>query len=213
MAIRAIFFDVAHTLLDKPTVLPGMHAVLKEHGIDVPLETLCARHAMLMEAFDFPDLTDQAFYRGFNAAVVRSLGAVPTPGLLDALFSSSTYQPWTAYADVGALASIPLPKGVLSNWDMSLEDKLAGVPGVDFRWILGSAASKVRKPDEAFFKLVLSATGLKAPEIAYVGDSMKLDIEPSSRLGFHAILIDRQGLYPHASVQRVRSLSALEGIL
>ena len=36
MPIRAVFFDVAHTLLYKPAVLPAIHEVMRSHGLDVP---------------------------------------------------------------------------------------------------------------------------------------------------------------------------------
>jgi HAD superfamily hydrolase (TIGR01549 family) len=211
--IKAIFFDVAHTLLEKPTVMPTMHTVLEKHGVTVPIHELRARHAILMEAVEFPDRTDHVFYRKFNAAVVRALGAIPTSELLDDLFAAATYQPWIPYQDVATLERIALPKGILSNWDESLEEKISGSLDFDFRWILGSAAQRFRKPDPAFFHLIMEATGLQASEIAYVGDSMKLDIEPATRLGFRAILIDRESLFPYSPLPRIGSLTELESML
>ena len=213
MPIRAVFFDVAHTLLYKPAVLPAIHEVMRSHGLDVPFEEFCARHAIVMDATDFPDRTDRSFYRGFNAAVLRSLGCVPTADMLEAIFEASAYQPWVPYDDVAAIAAFPLPRGVLSNWDLTLKEKLGSLLGVDFEWILGSAEAGTRKPQEEFFRLALEATRLKAAEIAYVGDSMKLDIEPATAMGFRAILLDRQSLYPHASVPRIVSLTELGALV
>jgi FMN phosphatase YigB (HAD superfamily) len=211
--IRAVFFDVAHTLLEKPAVLPAMRVVLSRHGVNVPLDELHARHTLLMEAIEFPDRTNREFYQGFNAALVRSLGAIPTPELLDALFAASTYQPWLPYADTPAIEQLVLPRGVLSNWDSTLKEKIAGLPGGGFQWILGSAEQNVRKPDPAFFHLMSDCTGLEAREIAYVGDSMRLDIEPAIKLGFRAILIDRKALFPHSPLPRITSLEQLESHL
>lgn len=211
--IRAIFFDVAHTLLEKPAVLPAMRAVLARHGVDVPLDELHMRHTLLMEAIEFPDRTNGEFYRGFNAAVVRALGVVPTPELLDDLFLASTYQPWIPYSDTPAIERLALPRGVLSNWDVTLKEKLTELLGGNFQWVLGSAEQSVRKPDPAFFRLMPESTGLHAREIAYVGDSMRLDIEPAVKLGFRAILIDRKSLFPHSPLPRIASLEQLESVL
>lgn len=211
--VRAIFFDVAHTLLGKPGVLPAMREALSRHGIHVPLAELRARHSLIMDSTVFPDRTDNVFYRNFNAAVVRSLGALPTMSLLDDIFAACSYQPWVAFDDTSAIGGLPLDCGVLSNWDNTLKDKLAGAIGIEWRWILGSAEQGARKPDPAFFALLPECTGLGCNEIAYVGDSMRLDIEPATRLGFRTVLIDRDGLFPHSSLPRITSLEQLESVL
>jgi len=190
-----------------------MRGVLARHGVHVPPDEFHARHTLLMEAIEFPDRTNSEFYRGFNAAMVRGLGVVPTPELLDELFAASTYQPWVPYVDTSAIDRLKLPRGVLSNWDATLKEKLAGLLGTEFQWVLGSAEQSVRKPDPAFFRLMSETTGLRPREIAYVGDSMRLDIEPAVKLGFHAILIDRKSLFPHSPLPRITSLEQLESLL
>lgn len=211
--IRAIFFDVAHTLLEKPSVLPAMRAVLARHGVDVPLDELHARHSLLMEAIVFPDRTDSEFYRGFNAAVVRALGAIPTSELLDDIFSASTYQPWVPYEDTSAIWQLGVPHGILSNWDSTLKQTLDELLGDRFDWILGSAEQQVRKPCADFFHLMSECTGFQAGEIAYVGDSMRLDIEPATRLGYRTILIDRKSVFPHSPLPRITSFDQLGSML
>lgn len=211
--IRAVFFDVAHTLLEKPAVMPALHGALVNHGIHVPMRELLTRHRQLMEAIVFPDRTSRDFYVDFNAALVRSLGAVPTPALLDEMFTSCCYRPWAPYADVGAIDRLALPRGVLSNWDTSLAEKLDALLGVSFEWILGSEEQRVRKPDEAFFQLMPACTGMAPEQIAFVGDSMRLDIEPALRMGFRAILLDRDNLFPYSPLARVGSLEQLEQFL
>lgn len=208
--IGAIFFDVAHTLLEKPAVMPALHAAMARHGIDVPMPELQARHRLLMEAIVFPDRTSRDFYADFNAALVRAVGAMPTEALLDDMFTSCSYQPWVPYTDVHAIQRIDLPRGILSNWDSSLKDRLGSLLRMDFDWILGSEEQSLRKPDSAFFRLMLESTGLAPARIAYVGDSMRLDIEPALRMGFNAILLDRDNLFPHSPLARITSLDQLE---
>lgn len=212
-AIRAIFFDVAHTLLDKPAVMPALQGALLRHGLDVPETELRSRHRLLMEAIIFPDRTSRDFYTEFNAALVRSLGALPTSALLDDMFNSCSYLPWAPFPDATDLDSLGPPLGVLSNWDGSLRDKLAEHVPARFEWILGSEEQGVRKPEPAFFERVLTETGLDAHQVAYVGDSMRLDIEPALNLGFRAILLDRDGLFPNSPLPRVARIDQIRSWL
>lgn len=204
--IKAIFFDVANTLLYKPKVYSAIQNVLLDHKVAVPYPSLIAAHRLLSETIIFPDKTSSDFYREFNSHLLRSFGVVPTERLLDTLFSACSYLPWEAFSDVDFLSSIKVPMGVLSNWDRSLQEKLPLIANTSFDWILGSAEQGVRKPDLTFFQKIIEATGMQAEEIVYVGDSMRLDIEPALSLGMKAVLIDRDDLYPHATVQRVKSL-------
>ena len=174
---------------------------------------LRVRHYFLLESIVFPDRTTPEFYNDFNSHLLRSLGVVPSTMLLHEMFTACTYLPWAPFDDVEALRRISLPKGILSNWDLSLKDKLTLVFDLQFDWILGSAEHGVRKPDIAFFERIVKETGLLPSQIAYVGDSMRLDIEPALALGLHAVLIDRDQLYPHATMSRILTFDALETLL
>ena len=209
MEFKAIFFDAANTLLHKPELYPAINRVLLNHGITLPHEKLLATHRLLSEVVIFPDLTSRGFYRDFNSHLLRSFGVVPTEELVEALFSACTYLPWIPFTDTDQLASINLPIGVLSNWDASLQKKLALIANTRFDWILGSAEQCVRKPNPDFFNKILHATGLEAGEIIYIGDSMRLDIEPALRLGMNAILLDRDDLYPSSNVTRIKCLGEI----
>jgi HAD superfamily hydrolase (TIGR01509 family) len=166
-----------------------------------------------MEVIEFPDRTSREFYASFNGHLLRSLGLLPTRELLDDLFLSCSHRPWSAFADTGHLRDIKLPIGVLSNWDNTLINKLALIEGVDFRWVIGSAETGSRKPDPEFFAKVLEVSGLLPEEVAYVGDSVRLDIEPARRLGLRAVLIDRDGCFPNSNIPRIAHLGELRSIL
>lgn len=213
MEAKAIFFDVANTLLHKPGLYPAIHRVLLNHGVTVPYAQLMTSHRFLSEVILFPDRTSSNFYQDFNSHLVRSFGVVPTNELLDELFSACSYLPWAPFTDTNYLASIKLRIGVLSNWDTSLREKLPLIPHTRFDWILGSAEEGVRKPDPDFFRKIFHATGLEAENIAYVGDSMRLDIGPALNLGMNAILIDRDDLYPNSTVPRIKSLNEIADLL
>lgn len=211
--IQAIFFDVANTLLHKPTLIPTMSKVLGKYGVSVPDEEIFSRHRWLSEVSVFPDRTSRDFYGDFNAKLLRSLGISPTQNLLDDIFSSCKYLPWCPFDDAFVLEKERRPLGILSNWDESLNKNLLLIKNVEFQWILGSAQEKIRKPDLAFFQRILDETNLSPDQIAYVGDSLRLDIEPALALGVSAFLIDRDDFYPYANVPRIRSLMELERFL
>ncbi|MBB5209158.1 HAD family hydrolase [Chiayiivirga flava] len=209
MRIQAIFFDAANTLLHKPTLIPAMAAALREHGVDLPATELALRHRWLSEVVVFPDRTSRPFYDDFNAHLLRSFGVPPSQTLLDAMFAACSYLPWAPFPDTCALTTLRQPLGVLSNWDNTLQEQLGLIEDVQFSWILGSQREGVRKPDAAFFRRMLDACAFAPEAIAYVGDSLRLDIEPARALGIHTFLIDRDDLFPHAKVPRLLSLDAL----
>ena len=209
----AVFFDVANTLLCKPGLYGAIIGVLADAGIDIPREELALRHRLLSEAVTFPDRTSAEFYARFNAQLLRSLGVAAAPELVQAIHRACSYLPWAAFDDVVHLASIRQPMGVLSNWDRSLQQQLQALSGVSFRWILGSEEQQMRKPDPGFYARMLEAAGCPADEIVYVGDSIELDIEPAQRLGVRAWLLDRDGLYAHGNLPRLRSLADIGSVL
>ena len=51
------------------------------------------------------------------------------------------------------------------------------------------------KPDPEFYNFVLNSLNCEPDQILYVGDSIKLDIEPAQKLGINTLLIDRQNFY------------------
>ena len=203
---RAVFFDVANTLLQKKDLLPRLQQALKSEGIQVTLEHLSTRHKLVSESMVFPDKTSRDFYHHFNAELLFALGAIPTTERTNALFDACTYLPWSAFEDCSALNAIELPKGVLSNWDASLRDKLQEHLEVKFDWVLGSADVGVQKPNPAFFQAMIHQSGFNPEDILFVGDSMRLDIVPALECGIRAVLIDRNQHYPEASIPRMTSL-------
>jgi len=207
--IKSVFFDVANTLLEKPDLFSLIHRVLESNGHVVSQNDLRHVHKFLAEAFVFPDKTSREFYAEFNSHLLYALGIAPNEKLLSDIFEACTYLPWQPFSDTDALAKIPLPMGILSNWDSSLREKLQQHFTIDFKWILCSQVEGDKKPSPLFFKRMMDESGLQASEILFVGDSMKLDIHPALQLGVHAVLIDRQNHFPHANVSRIQQLDQL----
>jgi FMN phosphatase YigB (HAD superfamily) len=211
--VRAVFFDVANTLLYKPEFFPIVANVLNKYRHHIDLTELEIRHKLLSEFYTFPDKTSREFYLGFNTDFLLSLGISPTPELLDDLFSACSYLPWNAFSDTAFLSEIAIPIGVFSNWDTSLSQKLKEHFDVEFQWIFGSANTGIRKPSLAFFEQSFSKTGIAPEEMLYVGDSLKLDVIPASSLGIKSVLIDRSGIYSNASCERISNMYELINFL
>ena len=214
--IRYTFFDAAGTLLWKPALYPTIQGVLARHGAEVERERIAERHRLVSEIVVAPDRTSPAFYDEFNRTFVRAVGVLPTPALLDELYAACRGLPWAAYDDVTVLRRLTQPLGVIANWDTRLTEHLSRLVGIEFFRVLGSEEHGVRKPDAALYETAVAGLGCAAAEVAYVGDSLRLDVEPALAVGMTVVLLDRLDLYPSYTGLRARDLDgavqALEGV-
>ena len=213
MAIRYILFDAVNTLIHKPLLWERIQKVLTTAGHPAPLLLLRRNHKLLSECLPFPDRTSPGFYRTFNAELLYSLGIIPTDNLLDRIFQACSHLPWAAFPDTRALTSLPVPLGIASNFNHTLAEVVASLFGPRlFRHLTVSEVVGVAKPQSAFYAAALALAGVPAAEILYVGDSIKLDMEPAQALGMHTALIDRDQTFPHFP-HRLDSLHQLADFL
>ncbi|WP_422356267.1 HAD family hydrolase [Roseivirga pacifica] len=208
--IKAVFFDVANTLLYKPSLFVEINSILKEEGVCIPLQVLKERHQLVSEIVTFPDVTSKIFYEEFNRLYLMALGIEPTERLLAKIYNRCKYLPWERFADLDTIKDLNVPIGIISNWNKSLPSVLSDFfPELNFEWLLGSETMKIRKPSIDFYKLIIDKTALMPNEILYVGDSIKLDIVPARSLGINSILIDREIHFPYANIERIESMKEL----
>jgi putative hydrolase of the HAD superfamily len=193
--VEYILFDVAGTLLHKPTMLDKIQQVLTKAGYQTDRHDLALKHKILSETIHFPDKTDKKFYQFFNGELLFSLGIIPTPTLINAIFEACSYLPWEKFEDTNVLNSLGVPMGIVSNFNTTLPDKLAFFFGDIFTHIFVSEQMGVAKPALAFYEYALHHLNLKPENILYIGDSLKLDIVPAKTLGIKTLLIDRQGFF------------------
>ncbi len=203
--IKYVFFDVAGTLLYKPTVFTFIQQVLLESGYEISLKDIKLKHKALSETTEYPDRTNKVFYEGFNTELLRLLGVVPSAELAAKIYQKCTYLPWVPYEDTDFLKSIQVPMGIVSNFNNTLKDKINTLFGDVFEDIHVSEELGLRKPNVEFYRQALDKKNLDPNQVLYVGDSLKLDIEPASKLGIKALLIDREGFYC-SSPFRIQSL-------
>ncbi len=211
--IKYILFDVAGTLLYKPKVFTTIKEVLEDFDIKIPLNHIIKTHKTVSEIIFFPDKTDATFYKNFNAEFLRSLGIIPHNDLLERIFEKCTYLPWEKYEDTEVLEELPLPLGILSNFNTTLKDKIKSRFSINFANIFVSEEFGCAKPDAEFFKKALSElSDFKPEEILYIGDSIKLDIEPAERIGLNTLLIDRHNNYLCAK-NKIENLREIKHLL
>lgn len=195
--IKYIFFDVAGTLLGKPSLFLNIQKALADFDHEVAIENIKAKHKLLSEVIHFPDRTDADFYRKFNSELLYLLGIVPTEELLNAIFKNCTYLPWEAFEDTKILSELNVPLGVISNFNTTLKNKLNQFFGPVFQDVFVSEELGVAKPKIEFYQKALEKIPFQANEVLYIGDSIKLDLEPAVNLGFKVLIIDRDNFYPN----------------
>jgi len=100
---------------------------------------------------------------------------------------------------------------VVSNWDVSLHERLAETgltPLVD--GAVASAEAGRAKPDPAIFTRGLALAGATAEEAWHVGDSPDADVEGALAAGIRPVLVARDGA---PAVPGVAAIATLDGLL
>jgi putative hydrolase of the HAD superfamily len=100
---------------------------------------------------------------------------------------------------------------VVSNWDVSLAQVLAGVglaPLLDA--VVTSAGAGARKPDPAIFAWALARAGTAPARCLHVGDSLAEDVAGARAAGIEAVLLDRSGALVAQPPPGVRVIAGLD---
>ena len=206
--IKHLLFDAANTLIHKPALWGRIITTCAEHDVFIEEELLQRNHKILSEVIKFPDRTSSEFYKQFNRELLYSCGVIPSDALIEETFKSCSYLPWEAFDDGSSLSKIDVPKSVLSNFNTTLSTHLDKYYPSTFSRILTSEELQCAKPAVEFFTRATELLGVKASDILFIGDSIKLDMEPALKAGLHAVLIDRPRYF--ASYQnRIESLYKL----
>jgi putative hydrolase of the HAD superfamily len=210
------------TLLELEPPAPLLRAELRRR-FGVSLTETDAHRAIATEIAyyraHFDDGRDQpslAWLRLRCAEVLRE--AVPEPArdqlpaaprLLDALLASLRFR---SFPEVNAALSGYRDRGlrrvVVSNWDVSLHDRMRELdltPMLD--GILTSAEAGARKPSPSIFERALRLAGVSAAEAIHVGDSIDEDVAGARGAGIEPVLIRRDGTPGPQGVRTIASLA------
>ncbi|MBI4932257.1 MAG: HAD family hydrolase [Actinobacteria bacterium] len=218
----AILFDAGGIfLLPDPTVLGPL---LAYHGGDPSISAHRRAHYLGMAAKSAAGAQEK-FWHDYNEAYVRAVG-VPEDDVefaarvLDATRNAWTWR-WAIPESVQALQllhELDVPMGVVSNASGQIAEVLArsGVcqagpgPHTPVRVVIDSHLVGVAKPDPHIFDFALPYfDGLDRSRIAYVGDSVTMDVGGARAAGLHPILLDPHDDHPEADFDRIASLLEL----
>ena len=191
-----ILFDVAGTLLYKPSFFDKILVILKANGYKIREEEVRFKHKLLSETIKFPDRTNKKFYDFFNEELLYSLGILPDISLLNKIFINCSYLPWEKFNDTQVLEKIEQPIGIISNFNNTLRSKLDESFNINFCNIIVSEEIGISKPDLEFYKRALEIIDVDPHKILYIGDSVKLDLQPAMLCGIDTLVIDREDFYP-----------------
>jgi FMN phosphatase YigB (HAD superfamily) len=215
----ALLFDAGGVfVLPDPNVLGPL---LAYYGGDPSLDAHVRAHYRGMAAKSAAG-SRETFWDDYNLEYVRSIG-VPehdvetAAAVLDRTRSAALWR-WPIPDSVTALRALHaagVPIGVVSNASGQIADVLrrSGVCQVGagdhtpVRVIVDSHVVGVSKPDPAIFDHALHMfAGIALDRIAYIGDSVTMDVGGARAAGLTPILLDPYDDHPDADFRRITSL-------
>lgn len=212
----AVLFDAGGVLvLPDPTVLAPL---LSPYGGSVDLERhRRAHYAGMRDKAGNESL--EGDWDAYNLAYVESVGvdAELIPHAAVVLDHTRTHYLWRwpipeTMRALDALALAGVPMGVVSNASGQITDELrrSGVCqigdgiGARMRVVVDSHVVGVAKPDPRIFDFALCEFGeFDRGRIAYVGDSVTMDVRSSASAGLHPLLIDPYDDHVGADFERI----------
>ncbi|MGA9276328.1 HAD family hydrolase [Ilumatobacter sp.] len=214
----AVLFDAGGVLvLPDPSVLGPL---LAYYGGDASIAAHRRAHYAGMKAKSDIDAGESS-WDAYDDAYVAAVG-VPATDRAEAaevLGRTRYHATWRwlipeSRAALDRFADAGVPMGVVSNASGQIEAMLARHtcqvgPGdhVEMRVIVDSLLVGVAKPDPAIFDHALPAFAeFDRERIAYVGDSVTMDIGAASAAGLHPILLDPFDDHVGADFERIASL-------
>jgi putative hydrolase of the HAD superfamily len=198
--------------------------LLAYHGGDPSIAVHRRAHYAGMAAKSAAGAAEQ-FWHDYNESYVRAVGVREDEVELAALVLDRTRNAytwrWAIPESVSALAALVaqgVPVGVVSNASGQIADVLvrSGVcqvgvgPLTPVRVVVDSHVVGVAKPDPRIFDFALvHFDGIARERVAYVGDSVTMDVGGARAAGLFPVLLDPYDDHPGADFARVTSLGEL----
>lgn len=218
----AVWLDAGGVLvLPDPTVLGPL---LASYGGAVEIDRHRRAHyaAMAVKSTQGAQERDWVDYdRAYVRSVEVAAGTVEEAAATLRRTRSAALWRWPIPESKTALVELGLagmPMAVVSNASGQVEDVLRRLglcqvgagEGVDVRCVIDSDVVGVAKPDPAIFDHAARCfADIDRRRIAYVGDSVTMDIGGATAAGLHAILLDPYDDHAGAPFERIRSLQEL----
>jgi putative hydrolase of the HAD superfamily len=220
--VTTVFLDALGTLVWLEPPAPRLRALLAEEGHEVSEERAAAafqaeisyyleHHLEGSDAAALDELRDRC------ARIV--LHTLDLPGLghaaaRRAMLAALSFEPYPEVPDVlRELRAQGKTLVVVSNWDCSLPEWLAGAGLLELvDGVVSSGAAGAAKPDPAIFARALEQAGARAEDTLHVGDSLDKDVAGARAAGIRALLVCRDG-DPPEGVQSIGTLAELPSLL
>jgi putative hydrolase of the HAD superfamily len=225
--IDAVWLDAGGVLvLPDPTVLGPL---LAPYGADASIERHRRAHYAAMAAKSLA-AADEFDWREYDLAYLNSLGVggdvdvdVDVDEAVTVLGRTRNPHLWRwpvaeSVAAVAALHAAGVPLGVVSNASGQIEGVLRRAricqvgdgDATPVRCVVDSHVVGVAKPDPRIFDFAMPFfDGIDRSRIAYVGDSVTMDIGAATAAGLLPILLDPYDDHAGAPFARITSLSEL----
>ena len=217
----AVLFDAGGVLVLPDSAVLG--PLLAYYGGDPAPSVHHRAHYAGMKAKADVD-AGETFWSEYNAAYVVAVGIAGPARAEAAAVLAQTRSTWlwrepipSARESLHLLSAAGIPIGVVSNASGQIEGILArGIcqvgagPAAEVRCIIDSHVVGVAKPDPAIFDHALVFfDGIERERIAYVGDSVTMDIGGATAAGLHPILMDPFGDHEGEDFERITSVRDL----
>lgn len=227
MAIKAIFFDAAGTLIKPARPVGDSYAIIaKKYGIDLAPAELTERFRCSFNGslpLAFPGATssqlaalEQAWWKDLVLRIFEPWGRFER---FDDYFAElfeyfAGAAAWTVYPEVPAMLENLKERGlvldVISNFDSRLHRILTGLGIANhFDEVFVSSAVGHAKPDPRIFQAALERHQLNAAQAVHIGDSEMNDVEGAQSVGLRAILVDRNSQHRSVVAPCVNSLNEI----
>jgi putative hydrolase of the HAD superfamily len=231
MAIKAIFFDAAGTLIKPARRVGETYALLaRKYGVEASTAELAERFRLCFHSA--PPLA----FPGVPAARIEELERAWWKELVRCVFETSDglqrfddyfaelfayfAQPdaWALYPEVAETLSALERRGlilsVISNFDSRLIGILKGLGAAHwFEHIFVSSRVGYAKPDRQIFHTALERHSLEAGDALHVGDSEEKDLLGANRAGLKGVLVERNGASKSNLSPRITSLRSILSLL
>jgi putative hydrolase of the HAD superfamily len=217
--VRAVLLDALGTLLRLRPPAPALREELAARGLRIGEEAAQAAiaaeigyyRAHCLEAGNRASLADlrRRCARVLRDALGPSAADLPLDAVEIALLGALRFEPFPdVLPALRRLRAAGVRLVVVSNWDVSLHDRLAET-GIDalVQGAIASAQLGVAKPAPGIFAHALTLAGVPADSALHVGDSPAEDVDGARAAGIEPLLLVRAGDPPPlADVRVVRSL-------
>ena len=199
MPVRAVCFDLLSALLDSWSV---WDRVARRPGFSELGRTWRRQYLTLTSTV--------GGYRPYLELVAEAAGSVGLPpsaaGWLEQAWD--TLRPWPD--GQAALASLTVPRAVVTNCSRALGNRAAACVGVPFDVVVTSEEAGAYKPDPAPYQLACERLGCAPAEVAFVAGS-PFDALGAVAHGFRVTWVTRLGDPVPDGLARVKIVPSLEG--